>query len=417
MDYSSVVELIASDAEAKQIAGLVSVYPYLSIYAPSDAFLSALVENCIASEKERVRELAFRCILELYRTRGVTRWGDVRTALITELGTAESSRALTAALAVLAYVPLRDQVLLFTSKEGISAIDGCLSSELPTIRATAIREITPYLISSWLYLDVGGNIEGLVKMETPADMKRFKEDFRDVIVDKLKRFTTSLLGKADSPKETNYLCREALLVAFGDLFYRFNAADSHLDDWVEALLGCSPVGLTQQQLSESREIVAASLSPLIQLIVPYIAVDPHLLVQLCRSTLVHMKSTGVASIRVTRCVTGFVQMLLGSLPASSGDAAAVQAVGLISGLPDTMDFSSPINATNRPADVLLEETSSSRSGTMNYINIIQYAEEWIVSEIAPKLQSIYPDEVVYAIRTCLELTNHPSLISLRFQVL
>jgi hypothetical protein len=416
MDYSSVAELISSDLEAKQAAGLIAAYPYLSIYAPSDAFLSALIENCIVSEKERVRELAFRCVLELYRSHGAIRWGDIRTSLVTELGTAESSRTLTAALAILAYVPLREQVLLFTSKEGVSAMDSCMSSDHPIVKAAAIREITPYLISCWLYLDVSGNIEGFLKMETPGDIKRFKEDFKDVIVDKLKQFTASIFGKGDTPRESNALCREAVLVAFGDIFYRYNSSDSHLDDWVEALLGCSHAGVTREQLRESRSVVAASLSPLIQLIVPFIAVDPYLLVHLCKDTLMRMKRSGVASIRVSRCVTGFLQMLLGSLPASSADASAVQSCGLISGLPDTMEFSSSIGAAQRPGDALLEETASSRTGTIDYINIVQFAKEWLLTEIAPSLHSVYPDEAVYSIRTCLELTSHPSLASLRFQV-
>jgi hypothetical protein len=416
MDYNPLAELICSDLEVKQAAGLIAAYPYLSIYAPSDAFLSALIENCIVSEKDRIRELAFRCVLELYRSHGVIRWSDIRTSLVTELGTAESSRTLSAALAILAHVPLREQVLLFTSKEGVSAIDGCMSSEHPTVKAAAIREITPYLISSWLYLDVSGNIEGLMKMETPGDIKRFKEDFKDVIVDKLKQFTVSLLGKGDTPPESNPLCREALLVAFGDIFYRCNSSNSHIDDWVEALLGCGRTGVTLEQLRESRRVVAASLSPFLQLIVPYIAVDPHLLVHLCKDTLMRMKCLGVASIRVSRCVTGFVQMLLGSLPVSSTDAAAVQSCGLISGLPDTMEFSSSIGSSQRPADALLEDTVSSRTGTIDYINIIQFAKEWILNDIAPLLLSMYPDEAIYAIRACLELTSHPSLSSLRFQV-
>lgn len=106
MDYLKASSMFRSEVVDSQLTALRFLYSQLQLgRLPSEESLQALIERGLSCEKSAlVRELSFRCIHQLYSFR-VVHWPEVRAAVVTEMGTVESTGCLAAALSVLASLP------------------------------------------------------------------------------------------------------------------------------------------------------------------------------------------------------------------------------------------------------------------------------------------------------------------------
>lgn len=106
MDYLKASSLFRSEVVDSQLTAIRFIYSQLLLgQLPSEEFIHILIEQGLSCEKSAlVRELSFRCIHQLYTFR-VVHWPQVRAAVVTEMGTAESTGCLSAALAVLVALP------------------------------------------------------------------------------------------------------------------------------------------------------------------------------------------------------------------------------------------------------------------------------------------------------------------------
>ena len=130
MDYINASNLFCSEVVDSQLTAIRFVYSQLLLgKLPSEDFLQVLIERGLSCEKSAlVRELSFRCVHQLY-TFKVVHWSEVRAAVVTEMGTAESTGCLSAALAVLAVLPDSLLVTFVGAKDRFSLPPStCLSS-------------------------------------------------------------------------------------------------------------------------------------------------------------------------------------------------------------------------------------------------------------------------------------------------
>lgn len=171
---------------------------------PPNEVISAVIECGMSSEDTRVREKSFRLFQFLYATRGGSpfRWGEVRSAVLTELGTAsvESASSLSAALGILSKLTDPHLVAFLLSKEGASIIKtcGCVAQPPPLCRI-AIPAIGKLLLRAWLAVmtedtRMGLQLESLCRFESYTDVKRAKEDIADIILEVFRGFSGYVVG-------------------------------------------------------------------------------------------------------------------------------------------------------------------------------------------------------------------------------
>jgi hypothetical protein len=92
------------------------------------------------------------------------RWPDIKAAIMTELGNAETVGPLAAAIAILHLIPPSELFLFFSSKEGIASILSCCTSDNLDMRAACVTAISPLLVDQWLLVEGQAlTPEGLMK--------------------------------------------------------------------------------------------------------------------------------------------------------------------------------------------------------------------------------------------------------------
>ena len=140
MDPSTIAAFLRSGNAQKQIAAIIALtQQYLaSPSLPTSDVLSAVIENGLNSENNELREKSFRFIFVLYDQKRSVRWNEIRSAVSTELSTAECSRCLSAAVAVLTSVEEFELLSFCCSKEGTSIIKSCCLLPDNELRRTAI---------------------------------------------------------------------------------------------------------------------------------------------------------------------------------------------------------------------------------------------------------------------------------------
>lgn len=425
MEYGKVVDLLNSGNVPKQLSALLSISTYIQIYTPSEEFWSALIEHGLSSDNDHIREAAFRCVFAMY-LRQFGHWTDVKTAIMSEISTADHPKSLRAALSIFNIIPKTELLLFFGSKEGAASIlSGCTSDNL-NIRAACVTTISPLLVDLWILLDGPVNPEGLIPTESTADGKRYTLDFKDLCLSLFKQFTSGLLGKSDlsgslGTASTNDLqhpgCIASYFSAVAALLTRYNAGNCVVEKWVSALHGCLPAsGCVVPEIVErlADKQASAALYPLIKTVIPRLCSDPYLIISnwenVCMSN-DHLSGglcSDVAALAATECLNGLFIAISHNLPQST--AGNVQ---LVTGLPAVMEFDVGVHSAN---EMVAASTASSRQGEMNYLNAVSLVEEWVTVHLFGLLSSPYPDIVVLAIDGCLELVQHPAFVHARYQV-
>ena len=111
MDDAKATTMFRSEVVEQQLTALKFVQSRLEAnQLPSDDLVCALVEVGMTCELSTiVRELSFRYIRQLY-TFKIIHWGEVRAAIVTEMGTADSTGCLSGALSILNELP--DSILV-----------------------------------------------------------------------------------------------------------------------------------------------------------------------------------------------------------------------------------------------------------------------------------------------------------------
>ena len=358
MEYEQAAILLRSDDTTKQLSALKSVSPILNSLPPSDEFLSALIEHGLSCEKSHfVRQISFQCVEVLYSIR-ITRWIDVRAAISTEFGTAESAECLVAAIRVLNHLPITDLVALIGSKDIMSVMKGCFQAENVSICAAACAGMGPLLIDTWLYVQSTSSIEGIIPVESTAEARRYRDDLCDFIGELFKNFAHGIVGKAPSSELDQNLPDHSRSVGayfsvIADLMERYFSCYDQLHRWTASVLGAT---LPEPPPSGDADLTSrsASLSLLMKEVLPTLLADPYLLFSRWHKMTFHV---GVMS-----CISHTMLALLLAIPSDSG----------VNGFASRLVFEEQVTMQFTPTQST-DETEASRAKQME-ICIVRVAE-------------------------------------------
>ena len=431
MDYDQAAVLLRSEDTDKQLAALHSIFPIITTLPPCEEFLTALIERGLSCEKSHlVRQLSFQCISLLYNS-CVTRWGDVRAAISAEFGTAESPECLVAAIQVLYNLPITELVNLVGSKDMMSVMKGCLQAPNSSIVATAVENLAPLLIDTWLYVHSTNSVEGIVVVESTAEARRFRDDILDFVGEVFKGFALGAVGKAPAAEVNQQLPDNSRPVgsyfsALADLMERYFACYEEVHIWTSSLLGCVlPTPPPRGDADPTSR--SASLALLMRQVLPTLLADPYLLFARYQQMPFH---TGVLS-----CVSHTVLALLLALPGENGESCLGYAASLVFEEKASLQFGS---------DLSEDDTAASRAMQLE-INIVKIAEvcclvcfayplidicvcvlliaprnqlqEWLLHHLmGTAIKSVLPGEVTLAVYSALSMLQSSVLIHRRTEV-
>jgi hypothetical protein len=324
MDYNEAANLLRSEDTPKQLHAIQQMLSYLQInktITPNEEFLNALIERGLSCEKSSlVREISFHYIYLLYSYQHIIHWSDIRAAIMTEIGTAENSSSLYSAIQILTKLSSYELILFCGSKDAMSAIKSALFSPLIDISAIAIESFGPILIQIWIILQNGtSTLDGYLNVESTAEIKRYREDLSDFILEIMKNFSEGINGKATGLEAGQYLedhskttC--AYFTVLNYLFELFCSKFQKINEWNSDLLGSFPLSsldtstsLTHLSNLNSR---SASLSLLIRHLLPILLPDPYHLFIRAKELSFHPLAM--------KCVSNILLSLLHSLPEGVG---------------------------------------------------------------------------------------------------
>lgn len=362
MDCNEAANLLRSEDTLKQLHALKEIIPLFKLkkLIPNDEFLNELIERGLSCEKSTlVRELSFACITIIYQTIKILRWTEVRAAVITEMGTAESAACLYAAIKVLDQLAISELILFIGSKDGMSVMKSCLFSPVVDIGAVSVEALGPLLLDSWLYVQSINPVDGYMNVETTSEARRFRDDISDFVLDMMKNFAEGLKGKAPGLEAGQYLPDHskttcAYFSVIGDLFERYCEKYDKLREWTACLLGEALI-VPQPEFDTDVTSRSASLSLLIRHVLPIILPDPYSLLIRAKELLFHLAAI--------KCVSNILLTLLHGLPAECGPNSARHYHLIFEDKP-SMQFGTPEE---------VDETSLSRSKPLN-ISIIELVE-------------------------------------------
>lgn len=400
IDYSNLLVQFRGNDSAKQINALCSAIWHDSL--PTEAFLNEIIENGLCNEKsQKIRELSFELIRKIYEIQ-IVRWTDVRSALMTELGTCEGPGCFVSAAKILYQLPTNELILFIGSKDGASLIKSCCLAEISDLRVVAVETLGPLLLEAWIYLEASvSSVEGLFKVESTSESRRFRDDIFDLVIDLFKNFARGAKGVANSSEAGQLLddsCRACSAYTFvlGKLFELYNLKGNTILQWTSAILGTSIDYRDIISASSSRplwfpdlSLLSACLAPLVKHVLPILVCDPFVLMARWRD----MR----AGPSFTSCITEMVVALLNALPS----AGAITSSQTCLELPDAglMQFASMSAA---------DDFSASRSKVCE-LNVQQLAEDWVLRCLHPLLcTSLSADLLLTTCRGILAVTQHHS---------
>jgi hypothetical protein len=371
MNYNEAANLLRSEDTPKQLHALNEILFSLEekkIF-PTDEFLNELIERGLSCEKSTlVRELSFHCISIIYQQLQITRWSEVRAAVITEMGTAENASCLYTAIKVLSTLPITDFVLFCGSKDGISVMKSCLFSSIIEICAASVEALGPLLLDAWLYVHSTNLIDGYLNVESTAEARRYRDDISDFVFDIMKSFADGINGKAPGLEagqflEDHSMTTCAYFTVIGDLFERYCQKFNTIKEWTVCLLGSSlptpPPEADTNAISRS-----ASLSLLIRHILPIILPDPYYLFSRAKELPFHQATMN--------CISHILLSLLHSLPMETGPKS-IRLCHLVFEDKPAMQFGTPEET---------DETALARSKPLN-ISVIELVEVSLMPSLPP----------------------------------
>lgn len=359
MNYEEAILLLRSEDTLKQLYTLNNIIKIIEINKPTDEFLNELIERGLSCEKSHlVRELSFQYIYILY-SKYFIKWSEVRTAIITEMGTAEISSCLCMAIKILHKLKITDLILFFGSKDGISVMKSCLLSPIIDISSVAIEYLGPLLLDAWLYVQSTNAIDGYLNVESTSEARRFRDDISDFVLDMIKNFAEGLNGKAAGLEagqslQDNSKTVCAYFTVIGDLFERYCQKYDKIREWNASILGSS-IPSSQPDSDTNYNSRSASLSLLIKQILPIILPDPYFLLQRAKQLQFHPSTLS--------CISNIMLTLLHSLPTEAGPIT-IRSCTLIFEDKPAMQFGTPEET---------DETASSRAKPVN-ISVIELIE-------------------------------------------
>jgi hypothetical protein len=136
-----------------------------------------VIENGISSENSDIRTISFQMIQEIYTMRDqILYWSEVRQALFIEIGEAEASNSLQAALHLIEALPNYQFLQLFlvtNENDCLNAIKNCCNSKDIYIRSSSVGIIGNILLRLWILLNGKLNHEGYQRFESLIDVNKY----------------------------------------------------------------------------------------------------------------------------------------------------------------------------------------------------------------------------------------------------
>lgn len=166
----------------------------------SNDFFSWLLEDCIGSENDEVRCLAFQNIVKIYESH-CFRWSEVKQALYSEFSSAETIDdggidCFRYAVRVLELLPQMELINFMISKDMLATVKTCCLARHLEVRSISVSKLLPVLLFKvWTVLDTSYlDAEGILslatasigsgdKSESESDCKQLKEVLKDSIND------------------------------------------------------------------------------------------------------------------------------------------------------------------------------------------------------------------------------------------
>jgi len=169
------------------------------------------------------------------------------------------------------------------SKDGMSVIKGfCLSVE-SVVRSVSIQYLYPILLRAWVASESITFIEGISRFESISDAKRYRDDFRDFAKTLTKAIASGTMGESYSEDLGTKLSDDRMLfqsysAAVFKLFARFNDyLNSSIKKWLDHFQGINLLEYYPNRLKQRQQDIT-TLVPLINIVLPILAVNPYLLI-------------------------------------------------------------------------------------------------------------------------------------------
>ena len=401
LDYFASSILLRSGDVSKQLSALkTSVIPLLSNnIPPTEEVIRALIENGLTSEKSSlVRILSFKCIQILYKQKSRAFWNEVRTAILTEMGTAEDAIALGAAISTIEFITDPEKVKFVGSKDGMSAIKSCCSAQDSNIRSMSVKCLGPLLLKVWLLTESISIIEGYNRFESMVEARRMKEDIRDFIKDIMKDFAYGSIGKLHG-SETGLLFPDVRCTALAyfhvlnETLRLYNEPNDVVGDWMKCILGINILHLSSSQL-RLRARNAIAIAPLLKVILPILCTNPYVLMARCRK------------LSYPPEMTLFIGELIITLLSEN-----MQQCSSIVGVEMGTMVSNQFSAINDQGG-----TAASCEIPLP-INIVQLASEWVMLNLSGQLASaVEPNQIIPLAKHALLISHDERLVVCRRQV-
>ena len=397
------IALLQSGKSSKQLSALNKICEYLKSSLPTIELISVLCEDGISSDNHHVRTMAFKCIKCIYKRR-VSRWEDIRQAIISELNDCEELDPLVAAVELFRELPDREFTVFVMSSDVMAALkSSCTTNDMKAhVRTFAIESTGHILLRAWKLVESKLNVEGCSSYESTTEAKRAVEDFRDFVIDIFKGFALGILGKApglDPNKgylEDMFTTLNSYSHVINHLVSLYNNRKVMVCNWTSALLGItSKPDIGGYSFVEDIELL--SLLPLVQSVLAILLEDPYLLFTRWKQ----FASSG----DLFRLITGVLLILLFDMKIPNSSLVGI----------DFLKSSQYLFAS----DTGNLSTLNSRKGP-RLLTPVKLSEEWLLSHALSTLSSTSTnvDQIflVDACRLCLCMLDDDRLTFVRFQI-
>jgi hypothetical protein len=320
--------------------------------------------------------------------------------VLSELTSMETPAAFSAALANLWQADQVAMIGFFISKEYQASMKNAFQNQEEDLRRLAILGYGKLFLRVWAIIHQEGTagLEGFIKFNSLAEVRRAMDDFIDFGVDMVRQFSTALSGApivssdiTQPPISLTYSCFCAYCEVLNDMLSVAVATYSNLRRWCDALQGTATVSSSN----------------------PIDVTHWQILVSTCVSSII--KDVGEIQSWSTRwraceayfrLISSAILIILHDIPSHH----------TLSSLVFDPLHSSSANMFGLSSNA--DETLGSRTGAVP-LNIANFAEQWVLNSLSYfwEVEAVCSkDECLASIWEAMEITQHGLLAHARFQV-